>query len=461
MNIEKLRQAYSDGSSNPEMVLDGIYRSIEAEQLNDFITLTKNIAYQEAKESAKRHREGKVLSPLDGIPVSVKDNIAMSDVRMTCASAMLNTFVCQYDATVVSRLKAAGAVIVGKNNLDEFAMGSSTETSFYGPVLNPVSKEHVPGGSSGGSAAAVSAGHCAVSLGSDTGGSIRQPAAFCNIVGFKPTYGAIPRFGLTAFSSSLDTIGPLASNVADTRTVFDIIRGRDEFDSTAIFLQRKNLKTEKVGYLDLIEGADNAIDGTYRENIDRLKEAGIETIPVSIKYFNESISIYQILSMAEASSNLARYDGIKYGLQAESASSLYDIYSSVRGEGFGKEVKRRIMTGTYFLKYNDGKYYSISRKLREYLSNQLKEMFKSIDYIVLPTTLTLPFKFGDRLDDPLRMHMSDSLTAFCNLANVPAVNLPAGMAEGLPIGHQIVSSRYNDINLLDFAEKIESIWSRK
>lgn len=459
MNISRLRKSFENGE-NPETLLDRIYENIEKDGLNDFISLTKNTAYEQAAESAKRYKQGKPLSQMDGIPVSIKDNIAMSGARMTCASAMLNSYVCNYDATVVERLKSAGAVIVGKNNLDEFAMGSSTETSFFGPVKNPVSKEHVPGGSSGGSAAAVSAGHCSVSLGSDTGGSIRQPAAFCNIVGFKPTYGAIPRYGLTAFSSSLDTIGPLAGNIEDTRTVFDIIRGRDAFDSTSIMLQRKNLKTEKVGYIETIDG-DEEIENTYRENINKIKQAGIETEPVNIKYFSESISIYQILSMAEASSNLARYDGIKYGMQAESASSLYEIYSSIRGEGFGKEVKRRIMTGTYFLKHMDGHYYEVSRKLRQYLSSQLAEMFKSIDYIILPTTLTLPFRFNERLDDPLKMHMSDSLTAFCNLANVPAINLPAGMRKGLPVGHQIVSSRYNDINLLDFAQKIEDIWGDK
>ena len=317
----------------------------------------------------------------------------------------------------------------------------------------------MPGGSSGGSAVSVKAQHAALSVGSDTGGSVRQPAACCSVVGFKPSYGVVSRYGLTSFSSSLDTVGIMGNNVHDTNTLFDIIRGTDKYDSTVIDIEKKNIDNKTIGYIENIEGLCPDIAAIYRKKIEQLQSSDYKCIPIEIPYLMESIAIYQIISMCEASSNLARYDGIKYGLQTEEARSMFEIYSKVRGKGFGKEVKRRIMTGTYFLSYDNAKYYLMSLEMRKKLYTVMKGIFNSVSYIVIPTTMKLPFKIGERIDDPLKMHMSDSLTAFCNLANLPAISLPAGYSENLPVGIQVIADSFNDINLMETAEYIEKIWS--
>lgn len=459
MNISSLQKKYLSQELSPERVLDEIYGKIENDGLNDFITLTKNIAYEEAYKSSKRYRSGNPLSKIDGIPVSLKDNFAVSGARMTCGSKILSDFISPYDATVAARIKDNGGLIVGKNNMDEFAMGSSNETSFYGPVKNPNDKRYVPGGSSGGSAASVKSGHSYLSVGSDTGGSVRQPAGFCGVVGFKPTYGLISRYGLTAFSSSLDTVGILSNDVADAAILFDILKGDDGFDSTieCRTLEKRDFKS--IGYIEKIEHIDENVEKIYFEKVSELKNNGFNLVPVEMDFINESVSTYQIQTMCETSSNLARFDGIKYGLQIREGKTLFDIYSGVRGSGFGKEVKRRILTGTYFLTHKDGEYYDLSFKLRDYTANKIDELLSAIDVLMLPTSLTLPFKFNEKSDSPLKMHLSDSLTAFCNLTNVPAISINAGYFNLLPCGIQFVGRRYDDENLLAFAEGIEKTWS--
>jgi len=462
LNIKELHKKYLNGETDPIQVLDNIYKKIADDDLNDYITITKNIAYAEAEASKERYAEKKPLSKIDGIPISIKDNFAIKNIRMTCASKILENYIAPYNARIVEQINTNGGIIVGKTNMDEFAMGSSTETSIFGMSINPHCKECVPGGSSGGSAVSVASEHAMLSIGSDTGGSVRQPAAFCGVVGFKPSYGIISRYGLTAFSSSLDTVGLFSNNVNDISIFFEILHGRDENDSTMIVLNENEEKKKlTIAYVDNIFGLDKDIASLYKINIDKIKNADLDIKNIKIGHFKESISIYQILSMCEASSNLARYDGIKYGLQLDNADSLENIYRDVRGKGFGKEVKRRIMTGTYFLSHNNAQYYNLSIKLRKNLAKEIDEMFENIDYIILPTTLTKPFKKGERIDDPIKMHLSDSLTAFCNLANLPAITLNGGFKDGIPMGYQIIGKRYSDKNLLKFAEKIERIWSKK
>ncbi|MEJ5307934.1 MAG: Asp-tRNA(Asn)/Glu-tRNA(Gln) amidotransferase subunit GatA [candidate division WOR-3 bacterium] len=455
MNIDRLKKSFETKEDSPVKMVDLVYEKIERDQLNDFITLSKNIAYEQAYLSEKRYEKGETLSDLDGIPFSLKDNFAVKGLRMTCGSKILSDFVSPYDSTVYKRLKKAGAILIGKNNLDEFAMGSSNETSYFGVVKNPCEKDFVPGGSSGGSAASVASDHSSFSIGSDTGGSVRQPASFCGVVGFKPTYGKISRYGLVAFSSSLDTVGILTKNVSDCKKVFNVIRGVDEHDSTVDDFKCEKRDLKKICYVKQIPHADPKVTELYEQVCSKLETMGFLVEPVTLDFIDLSMAAYKIQTMCEASSNLARYDGIKYGLQKVSGQDLFDVYSKVRGEGFGKEVKRRIMTGTYLLMYENGKYYSLSFKLRDYISNSVDRIFEKYDMMVLPTSLSLPFKIGERVDDPVRMHLSDSLTAFANLANVPAININCGYYQKLPIGIQFVVKRNDDDNLLEWAQIIE------
>uniref|UniRef100_A0A7C3J5Q2 Glutamyl-tRNA(Gln) amidotransferase subunit A n=1 Tax=candidate division WOR-3 bacterium TaxID=2052148 RepID=A0A7C3J5Q2_UNCW3 len=455
MNIEDLRESFITGKVSPVEIVDNLYKKIDEDDLNDFITLSKNIAYETAYLSEKRYKKGDTVSDIDGIPFSLKDNFAVKGLRMTCGSKILSDFISPYDSTVYQRLKKCGAVLIGKNNLDEFAMGSSNETSFFGVVKNPCDREYVPGGSSGGSAVSVASKHSTFSIGSDTGGSVRQPASFCGVVGFKPTYGKISRYGLVAFSSSLDTVGIITLNVSDCKKVFKIVRGNDEHDSTIDDYKNEKRDLKKICFVKDIPHADLKVTKKYEEICSKLERMGFSLQPVNLDFIDLSMAAYKIQTMCEASSNLARYDGIKYGLQKVSGNDLFDIYSKVRGEGFGKEVKRRIMTGTYLLMYENGKYYSLSFKLRDYISNSVDRIFENFDMMVLPTSLSLPFKIGERVDDPVMMHLSDSLTAFANLANVPAININAGYYGKLPIGVQFIGKRNDDDNLLDWVKIIE------
>lgn len=455
MNIESLKRSYVEKEQTPTKILDGIYKKIENDKLNDFILLSKNYAYEQAYLSEKRYEKKEGILKLDGIPFSIKDNFAVKGLKMTCGSKMLSDFISPYDSTVYKRLKEAGAVLVGKNNMDEFAMGSSNETSFFGIVKNPFDKNCVPGGSSGGSAAAVGADHSLFSIGSDTGGSIRQPASFCGVVGFKPTYGKISRYGLVAFSSSLDTVGIITKSVKDCKEIFDVLRGDDGHDSTIEDLKPQRRELKNIGFVEKLEHVDKNVFKIYLDYCSKLEKFGFKLKPVILDFIEISMASYKIQTMCEASSNLARFDGVKYGLQHFSGEDLEGMYAKVRGEGFGKEVKRRIISGTYFLLHNDGKYYDLSFKLRDYIANRIDILFKDVDLLILPTSLSLPFKIGEKIEDPIMMHLSDSLTAFANLANVPAISINAGYFNGLPVGVQFVGKRNDDDNLLDALSNIQ------
>jgi len=457
VRVCEITEKYQTKEETPINLLDKIYESIEKDNLNDYISLTKNIAYEEAYQSQKRYKERKPLSKIDGVFFSIKDNIAVENIRMTCGSKILSDFISPYSATVVKRIKENGGIIVGKTNMDEFAMGSSNESSYFGSVKNPADMNYVPGGSSGGSAASVASNHTCISIGSDTGGSVRQPASFCGVVGFKPTYGTISRYGLTAFSSSLDTIGIMSENVKDANTVFQIIRGEDEHDSTLENIEKEKKRYKKIGYIESMPQIDKTVENIYKSRIEDLKK-DYEFVKIKMDFIDISISTYQIQTMCETSSNLARFDGIKYGLQLKSGENLREIYSAVRGNGFGNEVKRRILIGTYFLTHKEGKYYELSFELRDYIVNKMDEILKDIDAIMIPTSLTLPFKFNEKMSSPLRMQFSDSLTAFSNLANLPAISINGGYAGKLPCGIQIISKRFDDNNLLEFADAVEKLW---
>lgn len=434
--------------------------------INAYITFDADALVKNAVESDERRSSGDAKSIYDGIPIAVKDNICTSGVKTTCASKILEDFVPPYDATVVSRLKEKGFLLLGKTNMDEFAMGSTNETSFFGPVKNPHDFERVPGGSSGGSAAAVASKMAPAALGSDTGGSIRQPAGFCGVVGMKPTYGAVSRYGLVAFASSLDQIGPLTSSVDDAAHIFEIISGYDNRDSTSIkspnmVLPEKldgNIKGMKLGICeDHFKGTNEEIKNAVMAKVDKLKEMGAEIIDISMKMSQYAVPVYYLIATAEASSNLGRYDGIKYGYRAEYAENLSDLYRHTRNKGFGKEVKRRIMLGTFSLSsgYYDA-YYLKALKCRTLIINDFKEAFQKVDAIISPVAPTSALKLGESLHDPLQMYLGDILTISANLAAIPGITVPIEKDGGkLPIGLQIMGSHFEEQKILNIAKAIE------
>ncbi len=411
------------------------------------------------------------LPPLFGIPIAVKDNILVAGRRATAGSRILENYVAAYDATVVAKLKTQGAIILGKTNLDEFAMGSSTENSAFGPTRNPYDRARVPGGSSGGSAAAVAANLCSAALGSDTGGSIRQPASFCGIVGFKPTYGAVSRHGLIAMASSLDQIGPLAKNVEDAEILFGAIRGGDAFDSTAVKttphseLPAPNSKNLRIGLPKEYFGAglDPEVERVVKSVLERWERAGARTEDISLPHASYALSAYYIIAPSEISTNLARFDGVRYGALAPSASgalSLFDAYAEARAAGFGPEVKRRIMLGTYALSagYYEA-YYQKAQKVRRLIRKDFEDAFSRVDVIAGPATPTSAFPIGEKTEDPLQMYLADVYTVAANLAGVPALSLPAGRAGNLPIGIQLIGPRHQDERLLAAAKQCEELVS--
>lgn len=450
-------------------------------KLNAILSVIEDGALKAAKESDKRFAiSHKRRSPLDGVPIVVKDNMMMTGTITTAGSKILENFKATYDATVVSKLKKAGAVIIGKTNMDEFAMGSSTENSAYGPTKNPHDIERVPGGSSGGSAAAVTADMCVAALGSDTGGSIRQPASLCGIVGFKPTYGTVSRYGLLAMASSLDQIGPMTKTVEDAEILFKIIKGYDSKDSTST---PPNLPLErggKVGYKIGIpkeyfgEGLESGVRKVIEEAIDKLKYLGAEIKEISLPNQKYALATYYIIMPVEVASNLARYDGIKYGFstnnQQLTTDNLLDVYLKSRSNGFGKEAKRRIMLGTYASSagYVD-RYYNKAQKVRALIKKDFDEAFKEVDFIVGPVSPTVAFKFGEKTADPLTMYLSDIYTIAVNLAGLPAISIPAGLSKpnhidlepgsrserlgGLPVGLHIIGPQFSDYQILDMAKK--------
>ncbi len=407
------------------------------------------------------------MGPLAGVPVAIKDNICTFDLPTTCASRILGGYVSPYEATVVRRLRQAGALIVGKTNLDEFAMGSSTENSAYGPTRNPWDRERVPGGSSGGSAAAVAAGLVPCALGSDTGGSVRQPASFCGVVGLKPTYGRVSRYGLVAFASSLDQIGPLARNVGDAAALLRVIAGADRFDSTSVAAPDLELEAALEMGLDgvvvgvpgeyLPSGLDGRIAALCRSAAERMARQGARVREISLPHTRFAIPAYYLVANAEASSNLARYDGARYGLRAAGAESTAGVYQETRGAGFGTEVKRRIVLGTYGLSagYYD-EYYGRAQRVRRLISEDFANAFaQGIDVIFTPTSPTTAFRLGERVDDPVQMYLSDVFTVTANLAGLPAISIPIGRVDGLPVGGQFIARHFDEATLVRAAGALE------
>ncbi|HET8674338.1 MAG TPA: Asp-tRNA(Asn)/Glu-tRNA(Gln) amidotransferase subunit GatA [Blastocatellia bacterium] len=468
LSIDSLRGAIAGGGVKAVDVTRAALERINAlTDLNAFITVAEESALRQAAALDRAAEAGEPLPPLAGAIIAVKDNMVIRDVRTTAGSRILYNYKPPYTATAVERLESAGAIIIGKTNCDEFAMGSSNENSAYGPVKNPWDTSRVPGGSSGGSAVAVAAGMAMGALGSDTGGSIRQPASLSGVVGLKPTYGRVSRYGLIAFGSSLDQIGPLARSVRDAARLLGVIAGRDERDSTSSNTEVDDYTqalTEDVRGLRVGvpreyygEGLDPEVRASIETAIDRFKDLGAEIVEVSLPGTQYAVPVYYLIATAEASSNLARYDGVRYGFRAEDAETLKQMYSRTREEGFGAEVKRRIMLGTYALSagYYDA-YYGKAQKVRAIIEQDFRAAFASCDILATPTAPTPAFKLGEKADDPLEMYLSDIYTITANLAGVPGVSLPCGLSSaGLPIGIQLIGRHFDEAKLLRAAHNLE------
>lgn len=436
------------------------------DKIHSYITLCRDLALEQAKQADKRLRREADPPPLLGIPVALKDNFITQGIRTTAASRILGEFVPPYDATAVAKLRAAGAVITGKTNLDEFAMGSSAENSAFFPTRNPWATDRVPGGSSGGSAAAVAADQCIAALGTDTGGSIRQPAACCGIVGLKPTYGRVSRFGIIAFASSMDQAGPMTKDVTDCAFLLEAIAGHDPADSTSVnrsvprYLEALtgDVKGLRLGIPKeyFISGMQPEVDQAVRQAVRRLQNEGAVLEEITLPHTEYAVAVYYIVATAEASSNLARYDGMRYGARAE-ANDLLETYMLSRAEGFGPEVKRRIMLGTYVLSagYYEA-YYLKAQKVRGLIKKDFDEAFRRCDAILTPTAPTTAFMIGEKTQDPLQMYLSDICTISTNLAGLPALSLPCGFdAQGLPIGLQIIGRHFDESTVLRVAHAYE------
>ncbi|MFH1855002.1 MAG: Asp-tRNA(Asn)/Glu-tRNA(Gln) amidotransferase subunit GatA [bacterium] len=442
------------------------------DKVKSYINVFEEEALEEAKRSDERRKSGKTIGELDGIPIALKDLICVRGYETTAGSNILKGFISPYDATVTNKLKKAGAIIIGKTNQDAFAHGSSTENSDFFTTKNPWDLERIPGGSSGGSAAAVAADECIGALGTDTGGSIRQPASLCGVVGLKPTYGRVSRYGVIAMASSLDVVGPITKSVKDCAIILEAIAGADELDSTTLnepvpkyLTEMKKVSKLKVGIPKeyFAKGTDEDVLKELNKAIDVLKKAGAEIIDISLPSTDYAISLYYIIQPAEVSSNLARYDGIKYGfstLRENPDQSLNQVYFSSRGKGFGDEAKRRIMLGTYVLSagYYDA-YYRRAMKLRTLVKNDFNEAFKKVDVILGPVSPTPAFKIGEKTDDPIQMYLSDIFTAPINPAGIPAMSLPVGFVErdgkNLPVGLQIIAPQLQEQIIFDTAFTIE------
>jgi len=433
----------------------------EDKEIGAFLTVCENLAISQAQKLDKELLKLQKLPPLFGIPCAIKDNILVKNLKCTAGSKILQNYIAPYDATVIRKLKEAGAIILGKTNMDEFAMGSSNEYSAFFTTKNPLDKEKVPGGSSGGSAAAIAADFCVFALGSDTGGSVRQPAAFCQIVGFRPTYGAISRFGLIAFSSSLDQIGPMAKTIEDVKIVFDVIRGKDQFDSTSLdVLDEENLdiKNLKIGIPKeyFTETLDAQIKADILFAINKYEKMGAKIEEISLPHTEYALPCYYIIATAEASSNLARFDGIKYGLSKD-GKDLFEVYSLTRDLGLGPEVKRRIMLGTFVLSrgYFE-EYYVRAQKVRTLIKRDFMEAFKKVDVILTPTSPFFPFKFGERTKDPLAMYLADIYTISAPLASLPAISFPAIKREKFSGSVQLIGKPMEDKKLIKIASFYDS-----
>ncbi|MBI4247701.1 MAG: Asp-tRNA(Asn)/Glu-tRNA(Gln) amidotransferase subunit GatA [Candidatus Rokubacteria bacterium] len=472
LTIHELTAACARGDATSMAATDAHLARIEQldGRVGAFLTVTREEALAAARAADERSQARRPLGPLDGVPIALKDVLCTRGVRTTCGSKILEHFVPPYDATVVERLKGAGAVVLGKTNMDEFAMGSSTEHSAFKPTRNPWDLARVPGGSSGGSAAAVAADLAVGALGTDTGGSIRQPAAFCGLVGMKPTYGRVSRYGLVAFASSLDQIGPLTKDVHDAAILLGVIAGADRRDSTSVdepvpdyaAAIEGGVKGLRLGvpreYFS--EGIDPEIERSVREAIGVLRGLGAETVDVSLPTTDWALAAYYLIAPAEASSNLARYDGVKYGLRAGGAKDLIEMYGRTRAAGFGAEVKRRVMLGTYALSagYYDA-YYGRAQKARTLVRRDFEQAFAKIDVIVAPTTPNVAFKHGEK-EDPIAMYLNDAFTIPVNLAGLPALSMRCGFTRaGLPIGLQLIGRAFDEPRLLRAAHAYEQATS--
>jgi aspartyl-tRNA(Asn)/glutamyl-tRNA(Gln) amidotransferase subunit A len=470
LSIDKLHELYASGNARPSEITAAVLARIEAtnERLNAFITINKDAAMKQAEAADTNIKEAITTQPLAGIPVAVKDNLCTTGLRTTCGSKILGNFLPPYTATAVAKLEAAGAILVGKTNCDEFAMGSSNENSAFGAVRNPVNEDYVPGGSSGGSAVAVAADLSSVTLGSDTGGSIRQPASFCGVVGLKPTYGRVSRYGLVAFASSLDQIGPFGKNVRDVARVLSVIAGHDRYDATSAnepvpnFLEALtgDIKGLRIGVPPECFGAglDAEVKAKVEAAINKLAERGAEIVEVTLPHSKYVVAVYYLIATAEASSNLARFDGVRYGYRSETAKTLAEMYQHSRDEGFGAEVKRRIMLGTFALSsgYYDA-YYEKAQRVRTLLCDDFAAAFQKCDVIATPTAPTPAFKLGEKVNDPLAMYLDDIFTVTINLVGVPAISVPCGASsKGLPIGLQLIGNHFDEVRLLNAAQACEN-----
>jgi aspartyl-tRNA(Asn)/glutamyl-tRNA(Gln) amidotransferase subunit A len=469
LNIDTARAAVQERKTTALALAEAHYAQIQKEdgQIGAYLTLSKERALEQADRIDRMAAEGKTLPPLGGVPVGIKDVMSTRGVRTTAGSKILEKYIPPFDGTAVARLEAAGAVVLGKMNCDEFAMGSSNENSAYRPVRNPHDLTRVPGGSSGGSAAAVAADMAVVTLGSDTGGSIRQPASFCGVVGLMPTYGRVSRYGLIAFASSLDHIGPLTKTVKDAATVLRTIAGRDPMDSTSADVPvpdyvaelEKPVRGMKLGVAKEYfgEGLDAEVRQAVEGAIDKLKALGCEIVPVSLPHTSYAVPTYYLIATAEASANLARYDGVRYSHRARGVKTLSEMYRRSRDEGFGAEVKRRIMLGTYALSagYYDA-YYLKAQKVRTLLTRDFDDAFRKVDAIVTPTSPTAAFRLGEKSNDPLAMYLADIYTVTADLAGIPGISIPCGETkERLPIGLQVLGKHFGESTILRVAHEYQ------
>ena len=463
--LASIRERYRGGDT-VEAVVSEALEAAERSPLGAFVSLDREAALRKAREADLARRAGKAAGPLAGIPVAIKDNICTRGLKTTCGSRILEGFVPPYSATAVEKLEAAGAVVIGKTAMDEFGMGSTSETNAFGPVRNPADPERVPGGSSGGSAVSVAAGIVPLALGSDTGGSIRQPAGFCGVVGLKPTYGRVSRYGLVAYASSLEQIGPLGNCTADAAEILSIIAGPDVRDNTSA---SRDVPDYLAGLQTGVQGLHvgipaeywaDGLDASVRSSLDRsvalLREAGASVVPVSLPSTRHAISAYYIIAMAEASSNLSRFDGVRYTGRAASSRSLLEMYGRTRSELFGEEVKRRILIGTFVLSsgYYDA-YYSKAQRVRELIRREFDQAFRDCDLLATPTAPTTAWKLGEKIDDPLAMYLSDIDTIAVNLAGLPGLVVPSRPANGLPVGLQLIGPAFSEAVLLRAGRALE------
>ncbi|MGC9443679.1 MAG: Asp-tRNA(Asn)/Glu-tRNA(Gln) amidotransferase subunit GatA [Candidatus Methanospirareceae archaeon] len=465
------------GEISCEALIAGIYERIERSTLNCYITLTRERALEEARGVDKRHADpDSQRKKMLGLPIAIKDSISTQGIQTTCASRILTGYVPPYDATVIEALKREGAIIIGKTNMDEFCMGTSTETSYYGPTKNPHDLTRVPGGSSGGSAAAVAAGEALLALGSDTGGSIRCPASFCGVVGLKPTYGFISRYGLIAYANSLEQIGPIATTVKDTALLLDVIAARDWRDSTQVKLKNEGLSNYHCSWLngtgaetvdaikglrigvprDFFEGCDPEVARAVWNAIHTLEELGATYEELSMRNMKYALAAYYVIAMSEASSNLARFDGLRYGLREGKDEDWHTTFSRIRGDGFGEEVKRRIILGTYALSAGYyGKYYLKALKVRTLIKREFEDALETHDILAMPTMPFVAFKLGERIQDPLSLYLADVNTVSINLAGVPSLSIPCGVSHNLPIGLQLVGRHFEEDLIMRVADAYE------